>query len=86
MSKDSLTAFSYASCIFCFAASAAPAAAFTIAFCACWKEFRNFYKKTGKSKNYCTWPSFIHLFYSIVYGNNEEEQEQFSIQNKYFLY
>jgi hypothetical protein len=43
-------------------------------------------KEQEKVKNYCTWPSFIHLFYSIVCGNKEEEQEQFSIQNKYFLY
>jgi len=62
MSKDSLTAFSYASCIFCFAASAAPAAAFTIAFCACWKEFRNFYKREGKSKKLLC----LAKLYSIV--------------------
>jgi len=43
-------------------------------------------KEKEKVKNYCAWPSFIQLFYSIVYVNKEEEQEQFSIQNKYFLY
>jgi hypothetical protein len=43
-------------------------------------------KEQEKVKIIVLWPNFIHLLYSIVYGNNEEEQEQFSIQNKDFLY
>ena len=39
-------------------------------------------KEQEKVKNYCTWPSFIHLFYSIVYGNKEEEEQFMAIRKK----
>lgn len=75
MFKDNLTAFWYASCMLCFAASAAPAAASISACCACWKEFRNFYKRRHNSWNYCTQPNLSHTFYhthcSKIHGNKK---------------